>query len=445
NPEENTIMFSSSLQNQYQKQLEGQHNFFRNCRPTTARFNIVRRLTAGLSKLYQQLYENQNALHANARLDRSFIKDFIKPYEMLAHRYRVINKIGRGTFSQVVCAEDTYYPVRHLVAIKIMAPQFNSIGIQESKTLLYLNLHADSDNIHLVKISNTFMFEGHFCMVLDYYEGGVPQLPRISNEEYRLQVLRKFACQLLITLMYLRKWGILHADLKLENIIRTKATSLDLRVIDFGSAMRIDEVHVYFNTFEAQTLAYRAPEVIMGLPFGIEIDMWSFGCILCELWLGYPIFYSSSKHGVLREIEKLLGPLPDSVYRYGKFFSYYKARPDGGIRSSTGIEDQNMLRIERICRVLKTQDINFVNFVDYIFNCDPSKRPTPSECLFHPFFAPLFPFKLLFDSHLVTAAIRTAFVNGNNDQGYWHDDNDSLRTSHNTKSNLNGIMRIYDD
>ncbi len=39
-----------------------------------------------------------------------------------------------------------------------------------------------------------------------------------------------------------------------------------------------------------QSRFYRSPEVILGLQYGCEIDMWSFGCILAELFTGYPLF-----------------------------------------------------------------------------------------------------------------------------------------------------------
>lgn len=39
-----------------------------------------------------------------------------------------------------------------------------------------------------------------------------------------------------------------------------------------------------------QSRFYRSPEVILGLPYGLPIDMWSFGCILAELYTGYPLF-----------------------------------------------------------------------------------------------------------------------------------------------------------
>ncbi|CAG8506628.1 7371_t:CDS:2 [Diversispora eburnea] len=374
-----------------QKQCQGQRNFFKNCIPATAHFNIVQRLTAGLSTLHNEIYEK--------KLDISYINTNLKvkvnrqEFQILARRYRVLNKVGNGTFSQVVCAEDTYYPEGRLVAIKIMIPRFNSIGIQ-----------ATNDNTHIIRLLNTFMFKNHFCMVFDYYGGGVPQIHHMANEQYKLLALRKLACQLLIALMYTRKLGILHADLKLENIICTA-------VIDFGNAMRIEETHKYFDTFNVQTLSYRAPEVIMGLPFGIGIDIWSFGCIICQIWLGRPIFNSSNKLGIIREIEQFLGPLPVSVYKSGKYFADYNS--NGSIKPRNIVENENVshsTRMENIRRLLNTRDINFVGFIDYIFNYDPIKRPTPSECLFHPFFTSLFPFKLLFDSQLMTTEIRDTFI-----------------------------------
>ena len=58
------------------------------------------------------------------------------------------------------------------------------------------------------------------------------------------------------------------------------------QVIDCGSSCFEDErVYTYI-----QSRFYRSPEVILGLPYDCAIDMWSLGCILAELYTGYPIF-----------------------------------------------------------------------------------------------------------------------------------------------------------
>lgn len=50
------------------------------------------------------------------------------------------------------------------------------------------------------------------------------------------------------------------------------------------------EVSLYYDEFELQTLLYRAPEAMFGVPFGPEIDIWSLGCIVAELYIGKPLF-----------------------------------------------------------------------------------------------------------------------------------------------------------
>ncbi|XP_046862628.1 probable dual specificity protein kinase YAK1 homolog [Xenia sp. Carnegie-2017] len=81
---------------------------------------------------------------------------------------------------------------------------------------------------------------------------------------------------------------------------------------------------LYFDSFELQTVFYRAPEVMFGLPFGYQIDMWSLACVLTELYLGEPLFLATSKEEILEQMHSLLGPLPLSPYEEGKYFTDFK-------------------------------------------------------------------------------------------------------------------------
>lgn len=56
-----------------------------------------------------------------------------------------------------------------------------------------------------------------------------------------------------------------------------------------------------------QSRFYRSPEVILGLPYSYEIDMWSTGAVVAELYLGIPIFPGSSEYDQLRRITEMLG------------------------------------------------------------------------------------------------------------------------------------------
>lgn len=78
----------------------------------------------------------------------------------------------------------------------------------------------------------------------------------------------------------------MHCDLKPENILLKQPDRSAVKVIDFGSSCLEDETRYTY----IQSRFYRAPEVILGLPYGTPIDMWSLGCILAELYTGCPIF-----------------------------------------------------------------------------------------------------------------------------------------------------------
>src|SRR5690606_5233286 len=111
----------------------------------------------------------------------------------------------------------------------------------------------------------------------------------IKSQDFKgveLTVIKKIAIQLLQSLLFLQKHSIIHCDLKPENILLTHHGKTGIKLIDFGSSCFLDEkLYTYI-----QSRFYRAPEIILGIEYGCEIDMWSFGCILVELYSGIPIF-----------------------------------------------------------------------------------------------------------------------------------------------------------
>lgn len=91
-------------------------------------------------------------------------------------------------------------------------------------------------------------------------------------------------------LKLLRKVKIVHCDLKPENILLKSANKSAIKVIDFGSScFEHERIYTYI-----QSRFYRSPEVILGIPYDMAIDMWSFGCILAELYTGNASVWSSA-------------------------------------------------------------------------------------------------------------------------------------------------------
>ena len=83
--------------------------------------------------------------------------------------------------------------------------------------------------------------------------------------------------------------GVIHCDLKPENILLKAPNKSSIKVIDFGSSCFENErVYTYI-----QSRFYRSPEVILGVPYDMAIDMWSFGCILAEVFVCMCVYHVS--------------------------------------------------------------------------------------------------------------------------------------------------------
>jgi serine/threonine protein kinase len=99
---------------------------------------------------------------------------------------------------------------------------------------------------------------------------------------FLLLYMQSIAIQCLEALQFLHGLGLIHCDLKPENILVKSYSRCEIKVIDLGSScFETDHLCAY-----VQSRSYRAPEVILGLPYDKKIDIWSLGCILAELCTG---------------------------------------------------------------------------------------------------------------------------------------------------------------
>ena len=128
---------------------------------------------------------------------------------------------------------------------------------------------------------------------------------------FSLSLIKRFAIQILISLYYMREHNIVHCDLKPENILLRKINKSGIKIIDFGSGCFEDQkIYTYI-----QSRFYRAPEIVLGIPYNAAIDMWSFGCILAELVTGRPLFPAIDEKELLEWILIRIGHMPEHMIK----------------------------------------------------------------------------------------------------------------------------------
>jgi len=198
---------------------------------------------------------------------------------------------------------------------------------------------------------------------------------------FSLRLIRRFCKQMLSSLVMLKSKRVIHCDLKPENILLAHPLHSEIKVIDFGSScFENEKVYTYI-----QSRFYRSPEVILGMSYGLPIDMWSLGCILAELLTGYPIFPGENEQEQLACIMEIFGPpekhLIEKSSRKKLFFdSMGKPRVTVSTKGRRRRPSSKTLQ-----QALKCDDEAFLDFIARCLRWDPDRRMKPDEAMLHEF------------------------------------------------------------
>lgn len=133
----------------------------------------------------------------------------------------------------------------------------------------------------IVETYHTYQDECHVLIVMEYIKGG-DLFSAMETKQYTQHDLCLFTLSFIDTLYYIHDKGIIHRDLKLENIMLTRSGDItSFKIIDFGLSVLQEDItrlHEFIGT-----LGYTPPEIYLGYTQTKAVDYWMFGIILYAL------------------------------------------------------------------------------------------------------------------------------------------------------------------
>ncbi|XP_071326689.1 homeodomain-interacting protein kinase 2-like [Trachinotus anak] len=320
--------------------------------------------------------------------------------------YLVQSFVGEGVFGKVAKCLKT--ATKETVAVKVIKDTNFTAAAQCELDILQELRAFDSDRFNFVRYNDTFFDGQNLCLEFEMLDKSLSDfLEEKPSNLLSVKEIRPILHQMGIALQLLSSLRIVHADLKLDNVMLVDHVNqpLKIKLIDFGWARYVSQTT---TGSYLQPRYYRSPEVILGLPFTEAIDMWSLGCVAAELYLGHVLYPGSCEYDMLRHIVQTQGQLPQQLLNDGvKTWWFFQRNRCRGRRwrlktpieygQTTWTESyfnslDDLENIRPPCHLADedttaetTDRKNFVNLLKKMLHLDLNERITPSQLIEDPF------------------------------------------------------------
>lgn len=232
-----------------------------------------------------------------------------KCFKLGGRKFSTTKKLGKGSYGSVYLIKDEE---NNQFALKKYYE--NQTDLVNSQMLLIKSLNHEC----LPQIYKSFKIENVDYIIQDYYPISLNDIilnvlhnPNLSNksktaeEKEKSELFISIAYQLICCVSFLHEKMIIHRDLKPSNIMIDYDGTVKL--IDFDSMIKIENQYQTLSSNVA-SIFYLPPEIFLGEHcYGFGLDIWSLGCVLAEMYLGYPIFQADSSLNVLTKIRNTFG------------------------------------------------------------------------------------------------------------------------------------------
>ena len=286
--------------------------------------------------------------------------------------YEVIKKIGRGKYSEVYEGINVTNDKR--VVIKILKPVKKKKIKREIKVLQ--NLKGGPNIVKLVDVVRDPSSKSP-CIITEWINNVDYKtlFPTLTDED-----IRYYIYQILIALDYSHSMGIMHRDVKPQNII-INPQKKELRVIDWGLA----EFYIPEQDYNVRVASryFKGPELLVDdIYYDYSLDIWSLGCMFAGMiFKKEPFFQGKDNYDQLVKIAKVLGT--DDLYKYIEKYGLTLDNHYSGILGNYPTKPWNKFINEDNKHLCSNEAIDLLS---KMLIYDRALRITPKEAMMHPYF-----------------------------------------------------------
>jgi serine/threonine protein kinase len=289
-------------------------------------------------------------------------------------RYQKIEKpgsnLGEGTYGVVYKAMDKKNN-NEIVALKRIRLEVEDEGIP-STALREISLLRELSHPNIVELKDCVQEDGRLYLVFEFLDKDLKKYMESVNGLLGPDLVKSYLYQCCLGLAYCHSKGVMHRDLKPQNLLVSKKGCLKLA--DFGLA-RAFCPPIRPLTHEVVTLWYRPPEILLGSKtYAPPMDIFAIGCIFVEMVTKRPLFPGDSEIDQLYKIFRQLGTPDETVWP--------------GV---TSLEDWNTAfprwyKSPYSKTVLNNLDPEGLDLLEKFLAYDPKNRITAKDSLNHPYF-----------------------------------------------------------
>jgi serine/threonine protein kinase len=286
-------------------------------------------------------------------------------------RYQRQQKLGSGTYGRVFRALDTV--TGSPVALKLVRPDHEEAGIpvnsfHEISILKHLKHPCVVEMMEIVRTGS------HLELILEFLERNLRLYLDSTRTPLNPALVQSYAYQLLSAVNYITSLGIIHSDLRPDNLLLNRNGFL--KISNFQKA-RFYHFVPSDNIADHRMICYEAPEILIGTStFDEKADVWSCGCIIAELVTLRKLFNGDSRVDQIMQICSILGT--PTTETWPEFVELVQ-REQWPLPIGPDVLTSKLAEF--------VIDPNLVDLLQRLLVMNPANRITTKDALQHPYFA----------------------------------------------------------